>query len=598
MSLFAAAAVALGPLAAGQDAVQRVRTAFAASCVECHSGERPKAGLALAGDPLDLVKAEPELWLELIERVELGEMPPAGGGVSAGLEEPEREALVAALHELAGPPRPPRAATLRRLTRFEFERCVEDLFGLRVDTSATFPADATAYGFDTVGDVMFLTDVVVERYFDVAQEVLERVAADRRARARFEGEPRAVLEALLLRAFRRPPTREEVEARLALVDPPGPFAGGLRLRSALLSILVSPHFLFRVERDHGSEAPEALDPFELATRLAFLLWAQGPDEALLAQAASGALLGDEVLRAEALRLLEDPRSRALADGFGAQWLRYREMPERAVDFRVYKGFRDELKRDLYEESALFFDALVREDRPVAELVAADWTFLNARLAKHYDLPEVKGAHLRRVTVPGDQRGGVLGQGSTLTLTSHPTRTSPVLRGAWILDALLDAPPPPPPPNVTALAAAPKEQALSVRERLELHRAEPSCASCHARIDPLGFALEAYDGVGRLRSEDAGRPIDASGTLPGGAPVEGLAGLKAHLAAEPRRLAASLLERLFVYGIGRPSERWDAPALESALEACAPGSWSMRSLVLELVLSEPFRTRGVRPATGR
>ena len=305
-----------------------------------------------------------------------------------------------------------------------------------------------------------------------------------------------------------------------------------------------------------------------------------------------------MLRAEALRLLEDPRSRALADGFGAQWLRYREMPGRAVDFRVYKGFRDELKRDLYEESALFFDTLVREDHPVAELVAADWTFLNARLAKHYGLPEVKGAQLRRVAVPGDQRGGVLGQGSTLTLTSHPTRTSPVLRGAWILDALLDAPPPPPPPNVTALAAAPKEQALSVRERLELHRAEPSCASCHARIDPLGFALEAYDGVGRLRSEDGGRPIDSSGTLPSGAPVEGLAGLKAHLAAEPRRLAASLLERLFVYGIGRPSERWDAPALESALDACAPGSWSMRSVVLELVLSEPFRTRGVRPATGR
>ena len=156
--------------------------------------------------------------------------------------------------------------------------------------------------------------------------------------------------------------------------------------------------------------------------------------------------------------------------------------------------------------------------------------------------------------------------------------------------------------MTALAAAPKEQALSVRERLELHRADPSCASCHARIDPLGFALEAYDGVGRLRSEDGGRPVDSSGTLPGGAPVEGLAGLKAHLAAEPRRLAASLIERLFVYGIGRPSERWDAPALESALEsaldACAPGSWSMRSVVLELVLSEPFRTRGVRPATGR
>ena len=598
MSLLAVAAVSLGSFPSGEDALEQVRTAFASSCVECHSGERPKAGLELTGDPLEVAGAEPELWLELIDRVELGEMPPARGESPAGLPQDARTALVAALHELAGPPEPPRAATLRRLTRFEFERCVEDLFGLRIDTSATFPADAAAYGFDTVGDVMFLTDVVVEKYFDVAQEVLERVAADRRARARFEGEPRAALEALLLRAFRRPPTPDELEARLALVDPPGPFAGGLRLRSALLSILVSPHFLFRVERDHGSDAPEALDPFELATRLAFLLWAQGPDEALLAQAASGALLRDEVLRAEALRLLEDPRSRALADGFGAQWLRYREMPGRAVDFRVYKGFRDELKRDLYEESALFFDTLVREDRPVAELVAADWTFLNARLAKHYGLPEVKGAQLRRVTVPGDQRGGVLGQGSTLTLTSHPTRTSPVLRGAWILDALLDAPPPPPPPNVTALAAAPKEQALSVRERLELHRADPSCASCHARIDPLGFALEAYDGVGRLRSEDGGRPIDSSGTLPGGAPVEGLAGLKAHLAAEPRRLAASLLERLFVYGIGRPSERWDAPALESALDACAPGSWSMRRVVLELVLSEPFRTRGVRPATGR
>jgi hypothetical protein len=386
---------------------------------------------------------------------------------------------------------------------------------------------------------------------------------------------------------------EEVQTRLALVDPTGGFAGGLRLRSALLSVLVSPHFLFRVEADRPGAEPRPLDPFELATRLAFTLWAQGPDDELLEAAGTGALLEVQVLRSQAQRLLRDPRSRALADGFASQWLRFREMPTRAVDFRVYRGFGDDLKRDLYEESALFFDALVREGLPVTELVAADWTYLNRRLAAHYGLPEVQGGKLRRTAVPPDQRGGVLAQGSTLTLTSHPTRTSPVLRGAWILEALLDAAPPPPPPDVGALPAAQAEAPTSVRERLEAHRADPACAGCHARIDPLGFALEAYDGVGRLREEDGGRPLDTRGTLPGGETLEGLSGLKTHLAANPERLAKALLERLFVYGIGRPSEAWDAPALDRALRATEAEGWSTRALVLELVTSEPFRTRGLR-----
>jgi mono/diheme cytochrome c family protein len=594
--------LALAPAAAtpaglhGDDPVQRVAAAFQESCTSCHGGERPKAGLDLGGNPSELLARDPELWRELITRVEDGDMPPpprAGDAPAPSLAPDARAALLADLRAASGPPSPPRAATLRRLTRFEYERCVEDLFGVRVEVEDVFPADAAAYGFDTVGDVMFLTDVVVERYFDAAQRVLEEVAASRRARARFEGEPEAVLRALLLRAFRRPPTEEEVQTRLALVEPTGGFAGGLRLRSALLSVLVSPHFLFRVEADRPGAEPRPLDPFELATRLAFTLWAQGPDDELLEAAGTGALLEVQVLRSQAQRLLRDPRSRALADGFASQWLRFREMPTRAVDFRVYRGFGDDLKRDLYEESALFFDALVREGLPVTELVAADWTYLNRRLAAHYGLPEVQGGKLRRTAVPPDQRGGVLAQGSTLTLTSHPTRTSPVLRGAWILEALLDAAPPPPPPDVGALPAAQAEAPTSVRERLEAHRADPACAGCHARIDPLGFALEAYDGVGRLREEDGGRPLDTRGTLPGGETLEGLSGLKTHLAANPERLAKALLERLFVYGIGRPSEAWDAPALDRALRATEAEGWSTRALVLELVTSEPFRTRGLR-----
>lgn len=566
------------------------------ACIACHGGPVPESGLDLEGD-LAALAEDGERWRDLLARVAAGEMPPPSSiGEEADPDAPrlpdeQRARLLALGEQLAGPAAPPRASTLRRLTRFQFERSVEALLGVRYDAARTFPRDAAADGFDTIGDVMFLTDLLVEKYFDAAVDIANAAYADDATRERLAGEPRAVVERLLLFAFRRPPTESEVDGRLALVAD-----GDRPLHAVLLSILVSPHFLFRVESSHAAEQPLPLEPHELAARSSFLIWGSGPDAELLELAATGALVEDDVLRGQLARLLDDPRSRALADDFGAQWLGYRQILEAAVDFRTYEGFSDGLKRSMYEESARFVDTLVREDLPLVDLVAADWTFIDRKLAKHYGL-ELEPKGFERIQVADFGRGGLLGQGSVLTITSHPDRTSPVLRGAWVLDALLGTPPPPPPPDAGALPAergddAGKDSGPTVRARLELHRAEARCASCHARIDPLGFALEEFDGVGRLRATEKGAPVDALGVLPDGTEVEGARALGLYLAERPEALARAFVERLFVYGIGRAPEAWDEPALEAVLAAGAEREWRTRALIEAFVLSPPFRERGV------
>ncbi|QDU83526.1 hypothetical protein Pla163_06250 [Planctomycetes bacterium Pla163] len=565
------------------------------ACTTCHGGPVPESGLDLEGDFAALA-ADGERWRDLLERVSAGEMPPPSALAEDGPDAPrlsaeQRTRFLELGGELLAPAAPPRASTLRRLTRFQFEHSVEALLGVRYDASRTFPRDAAADGFDTVGDVMFLTDLLVEKYFDAAVEIANAVQRDDAARARLAGEPRAVVERLLLFAFRRPPTEDEVEGRLALVA-----EGDEPLRAVLLSILVSPHFLFRVESDHAGERPLPLEPHELAARLAFLVWGRGPDAELFELASTGALVEDHVLRGQLARLLDDPRSRVLADDFGAQWLGYRRILEAAVDFRTYEGFSDGLKRSMYEESARFFDTLVRADLSLVDLVAADWTFVDRTLAKHYGI-EMEPKGFERVEVAEFGRGGVLGQGSVLTITSHPDRTSPVLRGAWVLDALLGTPPPPPPPDAGALPPerggdAGKETGPTVRARLELHRAEARCASCHARIDPLGFALEEFDGVGVRRATEKGAPVDTLGVLPDGTEVDGARALGRYLAERPEALARAFVERLFVYGIGRAPEAWDEPAIEGVLAAGEERGWRTRALIEAFVLSAPFRERGV------
>ncbi len=565
-------------------------------CVNCHGGPEPERGLDLApGSALSEVLAGP-MAREALRAVETGFMPPASAG---GLDAETRAELVAALRASLPPAPASRAARIRRLNRREFDACIEAILGVRYDSTATFPADAAAHGFDNIGDVMFLNDVLVEKYVDAASEVLDVLFSDpdhgKRIGWRSPADDRDVLWRLVRRAFRRSPTEAEITDRMALVDPQAP--GAERLRLPLLATLLSPAFLFRVELDHAEATSQPLGPFELATRLAFLVEGRGPDERLIELASGGQILEDAVLASELDRLLDLPRNRSLGEAFGAQWLGVQGVRDHAVDFRVYREFNGPLGHSMHEEVVQFLLELLRTGAPLTDVIAADWTFANARLARHYGMTGVEGQRMQRVAITDPMRGGVLGMAAVLTVTSHPGRTSPVLRGAWILDTLLGDPPPPPPDDAGMLPPEKKKDKESgsgptVRERLELHRAAPACADCHARIDPLGFALEGFDGIGRRRKDEKGKPVDQRGVLPGGREVVGVAALKQVLLEQPERLALALAKALVAYGVGRDAEAGDEAALEEVVRACRAADWDSRVLLHAFVQSSVFRSRGV------
>jgi mono/diheme cytochrome c family protein len=435
-----------------------------------------------------------------------------------------------------------------------------------------------------------------------------RIFVCRPARASDE-EPcaRRILGELARRAFRRPVTEADVAALLAFFEEGrvrGGFDTGVEL--ALRKILVSPEFLFRVELDPPNAEPGRaypLDDLALASRLSFFLWSSIPDERLLELAVGGQLSDLTVLEREVARMLGDPRSGALVENFAAQWLYLRNMQLVMPDPQTFPEFDDNLRKAFLRETELFLEAQLREDRSVLDLLLADDTFVNERLARHYGIPGVYGSHFRRVRTPGGARRGLLGHGSILTVTSYANRTSPVLRGKWLLDNILGAPPPPPPPNVPALREIGEDGVppSSVRERMEQHRRNPVCASCHAQMDPLGFALENFDAIGRWRTASEGAtPIDASAVLPSGTTIAGPAELAHALAAQPDLFASTVVEKLLTYALGRGVEYYDAPAVRTIVRAAAVRGYRWSALISGVVASAPFRMRtaeGAAPGTG-
>ena len=364
---------------------------------------------------------------------------------------------------------------------------------------------------------------------------------------------------------------------------------------ALSAVLVSPEFLFRVELDPDRVAPGAayrISDLELASRLSFFLWSSLPDEELLDAAIRGTLSRPDELERQARRMLADPRSYNLASNFAGQWLGLRNLESVDPNVRLYPDFDDNLRQAFRQETELFVDSILREDRSVRDLIKADYTFLNERLAKHYGIPQVYGSRFRRVALaPGSERGGLLRQGSILAVTSYATRTSPVLRGVWVLDNIFGAPPPPPPPNVPALEDASVAAGLPMRQRLGAHRANPACASCHRTIDPVGFALENFDAVGRWRDQDGDSgPVDVSGALPGTAAFQGVAGLEDGLLSRPELFAGRLTEKLLTFALGRGVEYYDAPAVRKILRDAEPGGYRFSSILLGIVKSVPFQMR--------
>lgn len=370
------------------------------------------------------------------------------------------------------------------------------------------------------------------------------------------------------------------------------FEAGVEM--ALRAILVSPEFLFRVEQDPpGVASGEAypLDDFQLATRLSFFLWSSIPDDELLSVAEQGELSNPKKLEAQVRRMLADPRSQSLIDNFAAQWLYLRNLDSIRPDMRLFPDFDDNLRQAMRRETELFLESVVREDRSVMDLISADYAYLNERLAKHYGIPHIYGSRFRRVRLdPGAHRGGLLRQGSILTVTSYATRTSPVLRGKWLLDNVLGTPAPPPPPNVPKLEDNKVNAHLPVRERMVEHRKNPVCASCHRKIDPLGFALESYDAVGRFRATEAGKPVDDSGQFPDGSAIEGVAGLEQALAARPAIFVRALTEKLMTYALGRGVESYDAPAVRGILREAEARDYRFSSLVAGIAKSTPFQMR--------
>lgn len=411
-----------------------------------------------------------------------------------------------------------------------------------------------------------------------------------------ETRARAVLAPLMRHAYRRPVTEADFHGPLRL------FREGLAerdfdlgLERAVSAVLVSPQFLFRIERDPPGAAAGtvyAISDLELASRLAFFLWSSLPDDELLGCAERQELRDPATLERQVRRMLAHERAGNLASNFAVQWLHLRALETARPDERLFIDFDDNLRQALRTETELFFESVLRDDRSVLDLLAADYTFLNERLARHYNVPHVVGSRFRRVSFADEpaRRGGLLRQGSLLTVTSFATRTSPVVRGKWILDNILGTPPPPPPPDVPALDDQMVSDSLPIRERLAAHREQKVCASCHNTMDPLGFALEEFDAVGRFRLHDNFHPVDAAGGLPDGSTFEGVAGLEQALLSRPELFASTVAEKLFIFALGRNVEPEDAPAIRGMVRRAAADDYRLSTLILGLVQSPPFQLR--------
>jgi mono/diheme cytochrome c family protein len=412
-----------------------------------------------------------------------------------------------------------------------------------------------------------------------------------------DGCAKKILTSLMRRAYRRPVTDADLKKPFELYQKfkaDGGFDGGVEM--GVSAVLSSPEFLFRIEKEPGAGASGAgsayrVSDLELASRLSFFLWSSIPDDELLDVAAKGELSKPGVMEKQVTRMLADPRSSNLVTNFASQWLHLRNLDQITPDMRLFPDFDDNLRQAFREETELLVDSVIRENRSVLDLLRANYTFVNERLAKHYGIPNVYGSRFRKIEFgENTQRGGLLRQGSILLVTSYPTRTSPVIRGKWILDNILGVPPPPPPPNVPALDKVNLPRTASIRERLGEHRKNPTCAGCHRLTDPVGFALENYDAVGRWRTLDNGQKIDASGTMFDGTSFDGVAGLQKAILNHPELFVTTMSEKLLTFATGRGIEYYDGPAIRKIVRDAGAQDYRFSSLVMGVVNSMPFRMR--------
>ncbi len=744
-----AAQPAPGPVAVKSDLKKDLQPFLAKYCFECHGNGKKRGGVSLEKfQTEELLHKHRKQWEAVVEMLRSREMPPKGKLTPPPAEAEaaiKRIESVLANVDCTGPRNVGRV-TIRRLNRAEYNNTIRDLVGIDFKPAADFPPDDTGYGFDNIGDVLSLSPLLLEKYLNAAEAIVERAiivadpvkptknklgglrasfgageqrkgvgiavykkgeavgtttieAGDYTVRVEAYGiqvgaDPvkvnlrvaenslgefvvkgnkafgikpieakvrlnagqsrvavaflnpftdanktrrelivksieldgpynapppkrpmtherlmahkpglkpreaaREILERFATRAFRRPVKTEEVERFVKLYDRAEKagerFESAMRL--ALSGVLVSPHFLFRIELDPEGTKPGttyAINDFELASRLSYFLWSSMPDDELFNLAAKGQLR--ENLDTQTRRMLKDPKSSAFVQNFAGQWLTIRGLAGATPDPKQFPQFDVALRSAMYRETEMFFEAILREERSILDFIEADFSFLNERLAKHYGISGVKGNEFQRVKLP-PERGGILTQGSILTLTSNPTRTSPVKRGKWVMEQILGTPPPPPPPDVPELVENPKELKGSLRQRLEQHRANASCAVCHNKMDPLGIAFENFDAIGAWREKDSGFAIDPSGVLPDGKKFAGPKELKMILREKKDLFARCLSDKLLTYALGRGVEYYDRCAIDKIVQSLEKNDYKFSTLIMETVRSEPFL---MRTAVGR
>ncbi len=584
-------------------------------CFGCHNAKRKKGDIdiesALRARPLVSRK---ELWVNVLARIRDGDMPPEDEDQPGSQE---RRKLISWLddsinHFDYSKVRDPGYEPARRLTSREYNNTVEDLFGIKGTFSSGFPQDLSgSSGFDNSANTLFTTTLLLERYIGAADMVLraalpqqprngeekKRIAAFFTARpgpgVSQEKAARKVFEHFLPRAYRRP--LDPVELEDALERFRRFRSEGLDFEAAAREVarvaLISPKFLIKTEKRSPDGREVEVDSWGLASRLSYFLWASMPDDELFALARKGSLSDPAVLDGQVARMLSDPRAGSLGHIFAAQWLGYEILGTRVrLDPIDNPWCTDTLMKAMREETSMFFNELIRKNRPVTELIDADFTYLNEELARHYGIEGVKGSRMRRVKLGESVRGGILGHGSILACTSFPGRTSPVVRGNWILTEILGTPTPPPPPDAGELAERISEnRRLDARQKLELHSRKASCRACHSLIDPLGFSLENFDWFGRWRERNRGKKIDASGRLPDGTRFEGVQGLKKVLTERRKgELASQLIRKLLSYSLGRQLQYYDEGIVREIAAKVEKGDLRFNSLIAAVVGSYPFR----------
>jgi mono/diheme cytochrome c family protein len=628
LAVLATAAAVLSVGAAPADEYRdEIRPILEKHCFECHGPEKQKGKLNLAAfSEYEKVLEEKETWQFVLERIQAFEMPPEG---KPEMGFTKQQKLVKWLRTLPRPERPDcdliasdRSANFyrgyvmsRRINRAEYNNTIRDLFGVDLQLEELLPADGGGgEGFDTTGNALFVSSIHIEKYLAAATRTLETIVPDNAnnlrpeiaaARARLlSAKPtlftpsreaaRKIMTPFARRAFRRPVAADEVDRMLSMFDRGFQRGDGFvpSLRMALKAVLISPNFLFLAEPEPSEGGVHRLSALPLASKMSYYLWSSMPDEELFTLAERGQLLETNVFRQQLQRMLADPKAAALGERFAAQWLDLDRLgTEVHPDPKRYPEFDAELNTSMRQEVTAFFNHVFREDRSLLDLIDSDYTFVNQRLAQIYGINGVVGSEWTRVKLADRNRGGVVGMAAVHASTSYPLRTSPVLRGKWILESLLGEKVKPPPEDVPPLEESPEKVAhQSLRAQLETHRLKAECAACHDKMDPLGFALENFDVLGRWRDQDRDQPIDAKGTLSSGETFSGPAGLKSVLMARKDEVIRHLVKKMVGFAYGRELNRFDDCVVDKTLKALQENNYRASVLVEQIATSYPFQHR--------